>query len=111
MSKQGRAQVSEDSAALVTPVCGCPAWWQASPPYSNADMISKSAACLDCHQEAADNLKGSTASADDGDDKSDQIDRRLHRLPRGWEKHLENPTKDNIVVPANLALAEAGGDL
>jgi DmsE family decaheme c-type cytochrome len=103
MTKQGSAQVSRTLLLLFFLIATIPLAG-ASPPYSRGEMISKSAACLDCHQDAADNLKGSTHQLTMVDDKLAKVIVGCIGCHPGWEKHLEDPTKDNIVVPANLSL-------
>jgi DmsE family decaheme c-type cytochrome len=103
MTKQGCAQVSLTLLLLFflsasMPLAG------ASPPYSRDEMISKSAMCVECHQEAADNLKGSTHQLTMADDKLAKVIVGCIGCHTGWEKHLEDPSKDNIVVPENLSL-------
>lgn len=74
--------------------------------YSREEMIAKSAPCLECHSDAADNLKGS----------KHQLTRDGDKLPRmavgcigchdDWEEHLQEPSKDNISVPSKLSFEQ-----
>jgi DmsE family decaheme c-type cytochrome len=75
---------------------------------SPAEMIAKSAACLECHPEAADNLKGSKHQMTREGDKSARIAVGCVGCHTDFEKHLEEPSKDNISVPSKLSFATQG---
>lgn len=103
MIKQGCSQVSLTLLLLFFLSATVPLA-AASPPYSRDETISKSAMCVECHQEAADNLKGSAHQQTILDDKSARVIVGCIGCHSGWEKHLEEPAKDNIVIPTNLSL-------
>lgn len=103
MSKHGRLRVSKTLVLLLL-LFAVPPLVAGSPPYSRAEMTAQSAACLDCHQEAADNLKGSKHQFTDSVDIATRIAVGCIGCHDGWESHLENPTKDNIIVPSALVM-------
>jgi DmsE family decaheme c-type cytochrome len=101
MVRQGRLRVVQAPLVLFILLMAVPSL-AASPPYSREVMINKSGECLDCHQDAADNLKGSKHQLTIVDDKLGRIAVGCIGCHAGWEQHLENPSKENITVPANL---------
>ncbi len=103
MSKQGRLRVAT-TLPLLFFLFASLTLLAASPPYSRDEMITKSAACLDCHQEMADSLVGSKHQLTVADDKLSKIVVGCIGCHRGWEQHLENPSAENIENPANLLL-------
>lgn len=105
MSKQEGAQVSKTLLLFLLLFAAVPLL-AASPPLSRDSLISHSAACLDCHQESADNLKGSAHQLTSVQDKTTRMAVGCVGCHSGWENHLDDPSKDNITNPANLNLVK-----
>lgn len=105
MSKRKSAQVSRTLLLFLLLFAAIPLL-AASPPLSRDSLISQSAACLDCHQESADNLKGSVHQLTAVGDKATRMAVGCVGCHSGWQDHLNEPSKDNISNPADLPLAK-----
>ncbi len=76
--------------------------------YSNREMIEKSAACLDCHEDKVASLEGTAHRMGDKDRIKSVMVAGCIGCHAGWEKHLEEPSKETIsILPSLSALDQA----
>jgi DmsE family decaheme c-type cytochrome len=105
MSKQESAQVSRTLLLFLLLFTAVPLL-AASPPLCRDSLIAQSAPCLECHQEAADNLKGSVHQLTFVSDKMTRLAVGCVGCHTGWQNHLNDPSKDNIDSPAELTFTK-----
>jgi DmsE family decaheme c-type cytochrome len=74
--------------------------------YGKMEMIEKSKACLECHDDKLESLAGSTHHININGEPGIGMAVGCIGCHKGWEKHLDEPSAETIVKLSNLSLSE-----
>jgi len=77
--------------------------------YSNRDLIDKSKACLDCHDGMPATLSGSSHQLSRDTDLKSPMVVGCIGCHDGWEKHMDDPSKETIANLVGYSLFDLAG--
>jgi DmsE family decaheme c-type cytochrome len=81
-------------------------WGASATEYNRQEMIEKSSLCIDCHQELAAGLVGSAHQLSTNSRLKTSLAVGCIGCHDGWEKHVDDPSAENISNPGRLLLSD-----